>query len=401
MGPGGPTGPGGPYGPGGPGGPGGPYGSYGPGPQDPPPPRKRSKLPIVLVAVAVALALVVTAIVFAVRRGTEVVGQPPSPPPTTEPAPPTTEPPSDPPTDPPTPDPSTPTDPPATPAPPAGPRADQAVNGFLRAVASTNADLALRYAARPVPRDPTLSNAVLRESQRRAPLSRITVAPVTDPNATQVRASYYLGTTPVNTVYDVVKVGSEWKLAKVVNDLSLGAVRHSTVPMKINGATVTRNTIRVLPGSYAFTTGSNYLTYGNRNVLLVRSPTELVSGVFGLRRQLTTGGVRKVRSEAKASFDKCLDSRNAKPSNCPFRWTNSTYRYVNGTVNWKQSGDPFKKAKILLDGTRGPALSMSFKVQLSGNCRFQGQRGTCRGTVTGTAVGKIDLTRKPLKFDWL
>lgn len=348
-------------------------------------------MPIILVAAAVALVLLGTGVVLAITRSTGVVGTPPNPPPSTEPAQPTTQPPTDPPTG-----------QPPTPVPPAGPRASDAVLGYLRAVASGNADAALRYSARPVAREATLTNAVLADSRRRAAISRIAVTPVTDPAATQVRANYVMGRTPVTTVYDVTQVNGTWKLTRVVNSLSLGLVRNSRVPMKVNGATVTSNSISVLPGSYAFTTGTPYLSYGSRNVLLVRSPSELVTGIFELRRELTPAGTRKVREEAQKSWRRCLAADVARPSNCPFSWTDTRYRYINGAVNWTRLGaDPFRRANVVLDDRRGPGLSMDFRVRISGDCRFDGQRGTCQGTVTGTGVATIDLARRPLKLDWL
>ena len=289
-----------------------------------------------------------------------------------------------------------------TPAPPAGGVASDAVSGYLNALAAGNAVGALRYAARPVAPAPTLSNAALVESRRRAPMSRIRVDPVTDPNATAVRATYWLGRTPVSTIYDVAKVNGVWRLTEVTNDLNVEFVRVRSIPMKVNGVTVTSNRVRVLPGSYAVTTGTSYFDYGSRNVLLVRSPSDLVN-VYGLRAGLTSSGRGKVKSVAQGSYNACLRSRAAKPSNCPFKWTNTTYRFINGTVRWRQTGsNPFGKARIDYDSVRGDvALSMPLRVRLSGDCRVNGQSGTCSGRVTGTAAGRLNLTRSPLKFDWL
>ncbi len=348
------------------------------------------------------LVVIIAAVVLAVRRVTEVTGPPPvvaspSAPPTSSassaPSPavePTViaPPPSG-------------TTAPSTAPPPAGALASDAVLGYLQALAAGNADAALRYAARPVTREATLSNAVLAESRRRAPVTGIRVTAVADPDATQVQASYRLGSTPVNGVFGVVKISGGWKLREVVNEFDLGLVRQKTIPMKINGATVTSDRVRVLPGSYAFSTGTRYLSYGGRNVLLVRSPDDLVN-VYGLRGGLTSSGRQKVKAVAKMSYRACLRSRVPRPRNCPFRWNNSTYRFINGAVNWRQvGGDPFRKARISYSDVGGAVVSIKLNVRISGDCRFDGQRGTCRGTVTGTGVGQLRLTRSPLKFDWL
>jgi hypothetical protein len=273
------------------------------------------------------------------------------------------------------------------------------VLGYLKALAAGNADAALRYAARPPGREATLSNAALAESRRRAPLTRISVA-ASDPNATTVRANYWLGGTPVNGVFDVVQVNNVWKLTEVVNELSLG-LRDKRIPMKINGVSVTTDRVQVLPGAYVFTTGTKYYNYGSRNVVLVRSPSDLVN-VYGLRGQLSSSGRSKVKDVARKSFRACLQTRVPRPRNCPFRWTDSRYRYVSGTVNWRRSGsDPFRKATVSYDTYRGAQIVVPFRVRLSGDCRFRGQSGTCSGSVTGTGVGKLNLARSPLKLDWL
>ena len=350
------------------------------------------------------LVVIIAAVVLAVRRATNVTGPPPvvaspSAPPTSSASSATS--PSL--TVEPTvvaPPPSA-TTAPSTAPPPAGTLASDAVLGYLRALAAGNADAALRYSAQPVNREATLSNAVLAESRRRAPVTGIRVTSVADPDATQVQASYRLGSTPVNGVFEVVKISGGWKLRTVVNEFNVGLVRQKSIPMKINGVTVTSDRVRVLPGSYAFSTGTRYLSYGSRNVLLVRSPDDLVN-VYGLRGGLTSSGRQKVKDVARQSFRACLRSDVAKPRNCPFRWDNATYRYVNGSVNWRRlGGDPFRKARISYNDVGGAVVSMNFRVRISGDCRFNGQRGTCRGTVTGTGVGRLRLTRSPLKLDWL
>ena len=341
------------------------------------------------------LVLALVGAVFAWRGITGLANQPPthaspSAPPTTDPAP--------------TPDPTSTAPSPSQIAssapPPAGGLASDAVRGYLMALAAGNADAALRYAARPPAREATLTNAALAESRRRAPLSRITVAPVTDPIVDSVRASYWLGRTPVNGVFGVVKVNGAWKLSEVVNELNLDLVRQPSVPMRVNGVPVTRNRVRLLPGAYAFT-GNGYLGYGTRNVLLVRTPSDLVN-VYGLRAGLTPLGTQKVKAVAQNSYRACLRSRSPRPRNCPFEWTNSTYRFVDGAVRWRQTGsDPFRTARVSFSTVRGAEIVISLRVRLSGNCRFNGQRGTCRGNVTGTGVGTVNLARSPLKFDWL
>ena len=58
--------------------------------------------------------------------------------------------------------------------------------------------------------------------------------------------------------------------------MDFGLSRSKSVPMLVNGVRVSGNTINVLPGSYAFTTGLSTISYGSRNVVLVKGPTDYV-----------------------------------------------------------------------------------------------------------------------------
>ena len=79
-----------------------------------------------------------------------------------------------------------------------------------------------------------------------------------------VAATYKFGDTDVVENFDVVKLGDVWKLTRVVKTVELGLNRQSSVPMRINGVKVSSNTVDLLPGSYAFTTGLPYISYGSR-----------------------------------------------------------------------------------------------------------------------------------------
>ena len=161
---------------------------------------------------------------------------------------------------------------PPTSAPPAE-KASDAVTGYLNALAAGDVAGALSYAADPVAAGPFLTGAVLAESAKRAPLTTVNVTPVDDDNATVVAATYKFGDTDVVENFDVVKLGDVWKLTRVVKTVELGLSRQSSVPMRINGVKVSSNTVDLLPGSYAFTTGLPYISYGSDNVVLIKSPS--------------------------------------------------------------------------------------------------------------------------------
>jgi hypothetical protein len=170
--------------------------------------------------------------------------------------------------------------------------------------------------------------------------------------------------------------------------------------MVVNGVKVSGNNIMVLPGSYAFSTGLSTLSYGTKNVILVRGPTDYVD-TYSLKVQISKAGKKAVTAVTKKSYSTCLKSDDAKPKGCPNRWTNSEQKYDKNSVTWRQLGqDPFRRVTIKPFG--GVAqVGIPVKLEISGPCTFSAGRGTCSGRLTGTAVALVTLTKKPLKVRWI
>ena len=133
--------------------------------------------------------------------------------------------------------------------------------------------------------------------------------------------------------FEVVKVGDIWKLTRVVKTVELGLSRDPSVPMLINGVKVSGNTADLLPGSYAFTTGLPFVSYGSDNVVLVKSPSDYAD-VYSINARLSTAGKKAIRAAAKSSYRKCLRSNDARPKGCPFSWTNPVHKYRANSVKW-------------------------------------------------------------------
>ena len=356
-----------------------PYGAS-PGPYDPGPGRRaqqrkgKSKILIILGAALLAVILmVVFAVVVATRGGPSA-----------------------------NPDGSTQgqqTNPAQSNAPLSTPRPSDAVSAYLQALAAGDAVAALSYAAGPAPTGDLLTNEVLADSLDRAPLTDIDVPVVEDQKATSVSATYTLGNSAVSESFDVVKVADAWKLSRAVKDLDLGFIVGGPVPVKINGVKVDEDSIAVLPGSYAFTTGLPYVGYGSKNVVLVKSPY-VEADTYRIQSELTNSGEKAVISAAEKSFDKCLEAHSLTPKNCPMKFT-SKYRWTKSTITWRQSGsDPFRKPKITLDGAQA-RIEIPLNLKLSGSCTYQGRSGNCSGTLTGKSVAVVKVTTKPLKVNWL
>ncbi len=278
-------------------------------------------------------------------------------------------------------------------------RPSDAVAGYLQALAAGDAVAALSFAADPAPTGPLLTNEVLVESGDRAALSEIQVPVVEDQNATSVSATYTLGKSTVSESFDVVKVADNWKLSRAVKDLDIAFIVGGSVPVVINGVEVDQESVAVLPGSYAFTTGLPYVGYGSKNVVLVKSPY-VEADTYRIESQLTKSGRKAVISATKKSYNKCLDAHSLSPKNCPMNFK-SKYSYSKSTITWRQAGrDPFRKPTVTLSGTQA-RIEIPLNLRLTGSCTYQGRSGNCSGNLTGTSAAVVKVTTKPLTVKWL
>ncbi len=170
----------------------------------------------------------------------------------------------------------------------------------------------------------------------------------------------------VSESFDVVKVADTWKLTRAVKDLDLSFIVGGSVPVKINGVEVDQESVAVLPGSYAFTTGLPYVGYGSKNVVLVKSPY-VEADTYRIQSQLTKAGKKAVISATKKSYNNCLDAHSLSPKNCPMNFE-TKYSWKKSTITWRQAGnDPFEKAKVTLSGTQA-RIEIPLNLRLTGSC---------------------------------
>ena len=349
-----------------------PNGPYSPGPAQPEPPRKGidSKTKILLIIGAAALAVIliaVIAVVVATRDQSSTQGGAGGQQ--------------------------------SNPSQTGASRPSDAVSAYLQALSAGDATTALSYAADPAPTGPLLTNEVLAASLQREPLTGIDVPVIEDQNAKSVSATYTLGNSAVSESFDVVKVGDVWKISRAVKDLDISFIVNGSLPVKINGVKVSEDSVAVLPGSYAFTTGLPHVSYGSKNVVLVKSPY-VEADTYQIQSQLTKAGKKAVISATEKSFNKCLQQHSLSPSNCPQKF-NSKYKYNKSTITWTQSGgDPFRKPTVSFSGTQA-RVEVPINLKLSGSCTYQGRSGNCSGTLTGRSIAMVKVTSKPLKVRWL
>ncbi|MCW2802136.1 MAG: hypothetical protein JWN06_353 [Propionibacteriaceae bacterium] len=231
-----------------------------------------------------------------------------------------------------------------------------AVRRYLEALAAGQARAALA-AGEDQPGDRSfLTDAVLKDSNSRAPITEIDVPGVTDQNTYSVQASYKIGDQPVTESFSVNRVGGNWKLTKPFAELNIDYARRKTLPMRLNGVPVKNDRVRLFPGSYAFTTGSKYVDYGSDNVLLLKTSSEYPIAK-GVKPSLTETGSKAFLKSARAGISKCLDQQKLVPSGCPFGIRLLPGQKIDeSTISWKLAESPWDHVVVGLDAEK-PALA--------------------------------------------
>jgi hypothetical protein len=311
--------PGAPYGPGPgtPGGPGGP-GPYGPSAAGGAGGGKKSRLPLILVAAGVAFLLVVGLTIAALRSSDD--GSVATGPASTS----SSEPPAD------------------------AAKPTDAVRGFLEAVAASDGERAVSYLRTP-PADLTfMSRPVLEASAEAAPLTEIDVPEVTDEYISRVVARYKLGKQAVVEEFSVSETGGVWKITRGANEFDLSYQRDETLGLLINGVAVDQDKVTLLPGTYAFTSNSKWVDYGDKATLTLTGPSDYTSP--RLTPTLTKDAKAAFLKTTKAVLDKCLEQRKLAPKNCPNQTqARENQKIDEDTVRWSLENDPFKNARVALD----------------------------------------------------
>lgn len=308
-----------------------PYGPP-PGPGQPGPAErpKKSRLPLILIAAAVALLLIVGIAVAALAGRDRPVAVSPTGPGRGAPA-----------------------------SAPATARPSDAVRGYLEALAGNDADRAVSYLKDP-PADRTfLTRAMLEASSKQAAISGIDVPEVTDKYIYRVPARYTIGDQAVTEDYSVSEAGGTYKLSRAVTEFDLSYQRDETLPMLINGVPVRTDKVSLFPGTYAFTTDSKWVTYGDTAEITLTGPSDYDSP--RLTPTLNSAGKAAFVRATKAALDTCLQQRKLAPPDCPNRIAlRRGQKVTQSTIQWSLTNDPFKNARVTLDSTDPTVVEATF-----------------------------------------
>ena len=320
--------------PGGPGGyppqPGQP-GAGGPGGSVPPAKRGSGRIFLVVGAIVLALIIIGVGAAILLNRTTETANDPTDPTGTGGPggsAPPGAS---------------------TTAPPPASTKADESVKAYLEALAAGNAVVALSL-AKDQPTDKSfLTDGVLAESNKRAPITEITVSPPDSEYDSSIEASYKMGDQQVNETFTVQKQGDNFLLYDVTQDVNLETIRSRTLPMQINGVGVTSDKVDLFPGSYVFTSGSPYIAYGG-GPMVITSPNDFGSA-YDHRPAITAAGTKAVVAAAKTKLAACAKQAKFKPSGCPFLniRENPGQNITESSLKRRIVGNPFSNVEPRTD----------------------------------------------------
>jgi hypothetical protein len=353
---------------------GGPPGGFQPGPPGAPAPRRQNRLLIMAAVVIAALVLTGVGVGIAVTSGRTGSGAQ-------------------------TPTPTGGSSNPASQSPTAAPEtslASAAVRGYLQAVAAGNAKSALAYAAEPPVQSSLLTDAVLAESKRRAPITAIEVPAVNDQTASTVRATYKIGSTSVSHSYQVQRIANDWKLVSVTAVVEIDY--QPAAGMKINGAKLTGALPELLPGSYAITTSSKYVKVGSASFVVKGASTAVER--HATPGSLTRAGKKLATSAAKKDLNRCLGTRAIAPKNCPFGVRSNGFKNTKSTIRWTVVGkDPFAKAKLKLVENDAIVSSISIRLRFSSSCSRDGVPYLCHADINNSAWATVPLAH-PTKVRW-
>lgn len=257
-----------------------------------------------------------------------------------------------------------------------------AVQGYLDALASSDAEKALTFAAAEPEGDNTLlSRDALMEANKRAAL---TGAEVNGTTLTEdspgvwtsgtVQATYSIGDQAQTVDLPIRRVGEDWKLDRVSAPVKLGLEGPERL---VNGVTVPPGAYNLFPGSYSVTSANPLISLGEPDYLLA-SPVDPETEWEPVPVLSEEGRNRSIEA-AKGALNQCLQSKELAPPACPFiHWQQGDLEIDTSTINYTVTNDPWEN--INFDFSPG---TMTATATVTVNHRIEGQatRGGVRGTL--------------------
>jgi hypothetical protein len=275
---------------------------------------------------------------------------------------------------------------------------DGAVRGYYAALQRADAPDALAFGTVPKGVHTLLTDSVLAEQRRIAPIRGFTVvSTVQNGNRAIVRVRYTLafpgGPQPQQDDVRVRHTGGAWHLVRAVLATQLylpAALQRATIV----GAGIPDSTVLMFPGAVPIRYDSPYLELDPATASVSfasSSTTEVTARVSEAGRQAVTGALVDM-------ITKCLSDGPRAGANCPQPET----RYVPGTLRGTLVGDTARGLIIDLEATDVGRLDVSGHVRLRGHYRrltFSNQPRTKSGRIE-LSVQATGFAVRPLRLAW-
>ncbi|MFT3860119.1 hypothetical protein [Micropruina sp.] len=249
--------------------------------------------------------------------------------------------------------------------------AQQAVRGFLDALAADDADQALQYALNR-PTDTTLlTRAVLESSHQTGALTVVNVPEVTGAGTVQVPAEVSFGEHRATITFSVTPTEAGWRLGQVTSTIDPGPLPSDLIA-SLNGQPLSGTShLEVFPGLYTFSEKVPEIALEGNPVLVAAVGEDVRAG---LQPTLTSKGEKVANALAARAVDECMEQRKPEPKDCPNSVTVAQGQKIDTkTIKWNLVGNPWKNATYTLDVTdptqaRGATtLTFRFRCTLTQN----------------------------------
>lgn len=227
----------------------------------------------------------------------------------------------------------------------AAPKASDAVVTYLRALGAGDALTALALAASSPSGDTAfLTNGVLAKATA-GRITDITVAEVTDPNATQVAASYTLAGKPVTASFPVTRVGDQFRLTRVTALVDLSRLQKPLAPVSLAGVAAKSSVVQLFPGVYPVTATNKHFSYGSAKVT-VTDLDDRAAGTATL--SVSSSGKSAIVKAVKAKYAWCLKQNSLRPTGCAIWFRQpSGVKFRTSTISYRTtSGAKWSSAKL-------------------------------------------------------
>ncbi len=282
--------------------------------------------------------------------------------------------------------------------------AADAVKGYLTAISKSDAKTALGYLDTVGGDKELLTDAVLKESNKLAPISHITVKESKGSSViSDVQASFTIGGKTITTSYNAYKIKDDWKISSGVQMISLSSLKG--LDSTINGVSTAKlSQAYVFPGTYKLDLASKYFSFSGDSTFTIATSDD-TSALYDVKVALNDAGTAEYRSLVRASLEACVAMKTLSTP-CGMDITSidlSGATPVEGTVTRTLTADGNAALNNLQPQTSGstPTVVTTYD-SISVDMTLQGSDGNTYNVLFGGYVDtpKVDFGAADPKVVW-